>query len=70
MLPPELHGLVTSGALCHDCLVYMHKLSTNAARGVFGPLPMDVSPQLNSMMVEMELLRIEAARQHPHPTDP
>src|SRR4051812_4281202 len=68
-LPSRFHELVASGRLCRECLAHMYKLSMRAARGAFGPLPIDSSPALQDLMLEMELLRVEAALQQPEVLD-
>jgi hypothetical protein len=69
MLPPDLHALVPSGRLCRECLVNMYHLGMRAARGVFGPLPIQWSAGMDDLMIEMQLLQIEAALQEPRPAD-
>jgi hypothetical protein len=68
LLPSKLHELVASGKLCRECLTYTYNLSVRAARGAFGPLPFD-SPAQQNLILEMELLRIEAALQNPEVSD-
>jgi hypothetical protein len=69
LLPSRFHELVPSSGLCRECLAHMYNLSMRAARGAFGPLPIDSSPALQDLMLEMELLRVEAALQQPEVLD-
>ena len=65
-LSPELAGGRPSGIYCRDCLIYTHTLGTNALIAVFGAPP---GLPIKDILLDSELMWIEAATQAPHTTD-
>jgi hypothetical protein len=69
LLPARLQLLVPAGEFCRDCLAGMHERTMRTALEDCEPLEGDPTFGFHGLVMEMELLRIQAALEEPEPAD-